>query len=102
MKFLPLLALIGAPAFAQDDTTQHCALVGEIAGQTLEAYTIGVFLGDMIDIAAGDELLIEIIMDAYDEPRYSTDEVIDEAIFDFRNKWERDCFQYFHDKQKNQ
>lgn len=93
MKFLPLLALISAPAFAQDDPMQKCALVGEIAGQTLKAYSIGVYLSDMIDFAEGDELLLEIILDAYDEPRYSTDEMIDEAIFDFRNKWEHGCFQ---------
>jgi len=93
MKFLPLLAFVSAPAFAQDDPTQPCALVGEIAGQTLEAYTVGVPMSDMIEIADGDELLVAIIMDAYDEPRYSAPEVVASANFEFRNKWEHDCFQ---------
>ena len=93
MKFLPILALIGAPAFAQQDSTQPCPLVGEIASKTLEAYTVGVPMSDMLEIADGDELLVKIIMDAYDEPRYSTPDVVASTNFEFRNKWEYDCFQ---------
>lgn len=93
MKFLPLLAFVSAPAFAQDDTTQKCAMVGDLASKAQEAYTVGVPMSEMIEIADGDQLLVAIIMDAYDEPRYSAPEVVASANFEFRNKWEHDCFQ---------
>jgi hypothetical protein len=93
MNFLPILALVSAPAVTQPDPTQNCPLIGEIAASTLIAYSVGVPMAEMMEIADGDKLLIAIIMDAYDEPRYSTDEVIAEATFDFRNRWEHACFQ---------
>lgn len=101
MKFLPLLAFISAPAFAQDQdatTADLCKAIGEVSAEIIHNYYVGVPLDEMMAIAGDTELLVEITLDAYDEPRFSTDEVIAEATFDFRNKWEHGCFQAFNNQ----
>lgn len=95
MKILPILVLISAPAFAETDADILCPLVGDAAQSVIQAYFEGLTLSDAMKIADGDELLTSIVMDAYDEPRFSDEEVIAAATFDFRNKWEHDCFQYY-------
>lgn len=98
MKYLPLLALIGAPAFAEPVATEVCGAIGDLAEEVMGAYTVGVPLEKALEATGGNQLITEIIMDAYDEPRYSSDEVIAETTFDFRNKWEHACFQMINDK----
>lgn len=99
MKFLPLLALISAPAFAENiNASEACPNLGEISAAIIDAYFAGVPLDQMMKIADGDQLLIDVTMDAYDEPRYSTAEVIAEATFDFRNRWEHECFRILNNQ----
>lgn len=96
MKFLaPLLLMISAPAasLAKPDASTLCPSVGNLAASALEAYYVGVPLGEMLEITGDFKMGINIVLDAYDEPRYSTAEVIADATFDFRNKWEHQCFQ---------
>jgi hypothetical protein len=96
MKFLSMLAVAVNPALAEEPTTSPvdlCRTVGDLAQVTIEAYYAGVPLSQILANEEQTELGRILAMDAYDEPRYSSEEVIAKAVFDFRTFWEHECFQ---------
>jgi len=93
MKHLLLVAFFATPSFAQETTPEEmCPVVGSLAEATLEAYYSGVPMSQLLAIDSLSEIGRLMIMDAYDEPRYSTEEMIAEATFDFRTLWEHRCY----------
>ena len=51
-----------------------------------------------MEIANGQEIIVKMVLMAYGEPRYSTDEFQSRAIEDFRNLWEVGCYQAMTEK----
>lgn len=76
-----LTVLLAGAALAED----KCAIVEKIARQTMEARQAGVPLAKMIEIAEGNQLLIEIAKEAYRRGAYQTAEYRHRMINEFAN-----------------
>lgn len=103
---LTAAALAGAlftatPALAQSqESIARCANLGEYAGMVMEQRQLGTSITDMLTAAsvAGEgmdgrivELAQQVILSAYDEPRWHTERRRMEVARDFRNSFEVAC-----------
>jgi hypothetical protein len=96
-------ATMTAPMYAQasesgiDDSV--CRSVMELSRQMMKNRQVGVPVTDMMDVFVNDpstdakhkNLMMEIVMRAYDAPRYSTAEYQDKAADEFANSYYLDC-----------
>lgn len=90
---LTVALLGGSPAVAAEDV--FCRTFGEVAGTFMKLRQMDAPLSDMIDMleeGPARALMIEVIMDAYSRPSYSTPSNQQEAIDEFRNDWELQCY----------
>lgn len=90
-----LLMLVPNSAAASDDDG-FCSTVEAFAkGIMIQRQNGGSFSEMMGKARTGDTwegLLIEITRQAFDQPRFYTDEVIDRVSTDFANDWAADCY----------
>ena len=96
-------AMMAAPTYAQvaessiDDSV--CRSVMELSRQMMTNRQVGVPVTDMMDVFVNDpntdakhkNLMMEIVMRAYDAPKYSTAEYQEEAADEFANGYYLDC-----------
>ena len=90
---LATLMFSSTASLAQDG----CAQLGEIADSIMHSRQSGDALSEMIDLAksfGGDlgKVLTQITIDAYEEPKWRTEENKQNAISEFRNKVELQCY----------
>lgn len=82
-------------AIASDDDG-FCSTVEAFAkGIMIQRQNGGSFSEMMSKARTGDtweELLVEITRQAFDQPRFYGDEMIDRASTDFANEWAADCY----------
>ena len=91
---LALFALLAAPATAQEMTPDElCATFATYAEVVMKARQGGVPLGQMLDTINGEPLLRNLVMVAYDQPRFSTETYQQEAIDVFRDNVHLGCLQ---------
>jgi hypothetical protein len=98
------IALFSSSAHAQEDPAPkpteaqrkatRCTHYGSIAKSIMSMRQMGMAMSTlMTSPAAADSKPIQaIIMLAYDEPRYQSEQIKNEVIQDFRNKIEAECF----------
>lgn len=93
LRMAALCALVAGPALAEEPKADDhvCKTLGIVAGQIMENRQAGIPLSDMLEVTPMP-LLQQIVLLAYDNPRYYSDEVVREEIQDFRNLIEVACY----------
>jgi len=86
-------ALVAGPALAEEPKADDhvCKVLGMVAGSIMENRQMGIPLSDMLEVTPMP-LLRQIVLLAYEKPRYYSDEVVREEIQDFRNEVEVACY----------
>jgi hypothetical protein len=69
-----------------------CVALGEYSRTVMDARQTGVALSKIMEIVKGDDIHTRIVLDAYEQPRFQTEEFRRTAIQDFGNKWETVCY----------
>jgi hypothetical protein len=69
-----------------------CVALGEYSRTVMDARQTGVALSKIMEIVKGDDIHTRIVLDAYEQPRFHSDEFRQTAIQDFGNKWETMCY----------
>lgn len=96
---------VSYPAFVSAESIT-CEQFGELAESIMKSRQTGVPLSSLMNVIKdtpetdGNEIFRNMIVMAYDEPRYSSDNMQRRAIEDYRNLWELGCYQ--SDYGKNQ
>ena len=93
MKAILLAVLLGASATAAADA---CKMTGDIAEKMMMARQLGVSMQSVM-AAAESPLRKAMVMDAYEVPRYATDEFQKRKAQDFRDKWYMSCYKSSQD-----
>ena len=90
---------MGTAGVALSNTSEFCSVLGDTSAKIMLARQGGMPMSKMMGIANGlsDDpetkiLMTEIIVAAYDVPRYSVEENMTEAVIDFRNDVELECY----------
>ena len=79
-------------AYAADSKwTETCKAVSEIAEKVMDGRQKGVAFSRMIDIDKANTLWQEMVISAYDSPRYQTPEIQIRAAQEFRDEWYGRC-----------
>ncbi|WP_113155911.1 hypothetical protein [Nitratireductor sp. OM-1] len=94
------LVSLAAPSYAQssNDETDKCYAIGHLAKGLMKARQAGVPIGKTMEIArsstdaAVTRLAEEMVIMAYDRPRYSTDSAQERAVSDFINDAQLMCY----------
>jgi hypothetical protein len=87
---LAFCALSATHAFATDQ--DKCTLMGLRGEMVMDSRQSGVPLSRMLEVAGTDEVLKVVIRNAFEVPRYHSDEMQQRAVADYRELWERVCF----------
>lgn len=70
-----------------------CPTLGELARNTMSARQAGVPMSKIMGIAQGNAIAERIARDAFQQPRFSSDEYQTKAKEDFQAKWESICYE---------
>lgn len=84
-KLILVSALLSFNAQANDDDFKKCKDIEGVAGLIMEMRQKGTPMSDMIKAANGDPLGKVLIIEAYDRPKYSTDQNKKDAVQRFKN-----------------
>mgnify|MGYP000040441913 FL=1 len=85
------LTLVATPLAAE--TKDTCLSVGTLATSVMQARQAGVDLGRAMEIAGDSSSIQAMVLMAYGEPRFSTDEYQQNAVADFANTWMLSCYE---------
>ena len=85
-------------ALATSAQADQCQDAGDLAEAVMTARQNGAPISQLMEIANGQEIIVKMVLMAYGEPRYSTDQFQSRAIEDFRNLWEVGCYQAMTEK----
>jgi len=85
-----LFAALSAPVSAEEQAS--CEQIASIANSIMTAHQNGTPLAVMMGITKGNELLQTITVEAYEGVRYSTKQIQDGQIAEFRDRWYMWCF----------
>ena len=85
-------------ALATSAQADQCQDAGDLAEAVMTARQNGAPISQLMEIANGQEIIVKMVLMAYGEPRYSTDQFQSRAIEDFRNLWEVGCYQAMSEK----
>ena len=90
-----IAALSAAPVAAQAQTvSETCEKVGELAGLIMTARQNGAAISKVMAAMDADSFE-KLVINAYEQPRYSGQEYKKRAVEDFRNEVETACFKEF-------
>ena len=96
---LVLMLMLTTNANADDDDWQEiCQGWGTLAEAVMDGRQAGVSMQDMIDAVITedtDSLILDLVIEAYESPRYSVPENQRREIQDFKNKWYLGCVKVF-------
>lgn len=88
------------PAYAQAKEPTKCEMIAKISAQFMELRQLGASLPEVLKTVEGDNLLTSIALQAYEEPRYASEEYQQKAIQDFSNLWFLGCYKATKGKTK--
>ena len=96
MKKLIIAALLSAPIAVSAlpaPKPDFCASLSGYAGKVMKARQIGRLMSDVIGSipAEGGAIMTSIVIDAYSESRFSTENYQRKSIVNFENKWFLSC-----------
>ena len=72
-----------------------CASVSELAKTTMQGRQGGAPMNKLMETAKGNKLIEELIILAYDSPRYGTESMRAKSIENFRDKAYLECIKEF-------
>jgi hypothetical protein len=89
---LTIIAMfLATPVVSEEEGEHICETLGDVAYKVMELRQGGVPVSTVMQIS--DSKLVEaIVVDAYDQPRFSTDSYKRESIDNFRNDVEVQCY----------
>jgi hypothetical protein len=87
-----LIAATAALMMTAAQADPVCVALGEYSRTVMDARQTGVALSKIMEIVKGDAIHTRIVLDAYEQPRFQTEEFRQTAIQDFGNKWETVCY----------
>ena len=92
MKYLTLIAalLFAPPAFAEEE--DGCKVLGDLAHLVMERRQERVPMSDMMAIAADNDFIRQVVIEAYDRPAMNVAENQREMASNFRNDIEAICY----------
>lgn len=93
-----LTSIALALTLAASAQADQCQDAGDLAEAVMTARQNGAPISQLMEIANGQEIIVKMVLMAYGEPRYSTDQFQSRAIEDFRNLWEVGCYQAMSEK----
>lgn len=89
-----LWAAMPVSAIAAEDWTAKCKSVSELAQTIMKSRQAGVSMSSLIDMEIDPgirALVTNMVMEAYDSPRYNTEDIKQQTISDFRDEWYLKC-----------
>jgi hypothetical protein len=90
-----ICAALATPALAEKHVAEHCEVIADLAEGLMGARQAGASLSAVMSIAAAEpqvrELVEAMILDAWSEPRWRTDESQSRAVADFRDRMHLLC-----------
>jgi len=99
LLFIPLLSY--AEESKKIDPIEVCSTFEELAGLIMEHRQLGTPMSKIMKILGSDKIGRKIVVDAYEETRFSTESYQKKSIENFKNKWFLSCFKGLS-KQKNE
>lgn len=96
-----ILAAYGCAAHGTDangDWSSRCKSVSGLAESVMKSRQAGISMSSLMDMASDPAIkdtVSAMIMDAYEQPRFSTDQMKQETIADFRDAWYLKCAKAF-------
>lgn len=89
------LIIVAAAAFTMTTANaQYCTIIGNLSESIMKARQNGVSMSDIMNMPSATSLGKAMTIDAFKEPRYSTEEFKQRAITDFRANWELACYEF--------
>lgn len=95
---LVILYIICSPSFVFSNTA-GCSDIGAVAAQIMENRQIGVPISQIMDAIMGaiedadsQAAYKEVVILAYEQPSYSTEEMRQSMVSEFRNQIELQCY----------
>jgi hypothetical protein len=85
------LALMSAPALAKESPANNCKLLGDVAGKIMSLRQDGVTPSQLMDALSSDKF-DQLILVAFNTPRYSSPDFKTTAVEDFRSEIEVECY----------
>lgn len=85
-------AVFSGPLHAESSSEDPCVTISRLAEKIMENRQAGIAMTDMMKIADSNELIRQMIIAAYEEPRFSSDKHQRNAVMDFRNQIELVCY----------
>lgn len=70
---------------------EQCSNLSGLAETVMEKRQAGVAMSAMMEVAGDKALIQEVVVQAYETPRYSTRRVKRETVQDYRDEWYRYC-----------
>ena len=88
---LAILIALSTTALAEEEQAS-CDQIANVAKSVMSGRQAGVSMGTMVGIAKGNALIEKMVVEAFESGRYSTKEIQDRQISEFRDKWFLWCF----------
>lgn len=101
MRFMTLAALLCAGAALADDATDTCGHAAQLAASVMQGRQAGASAAQLTadvlpQVPTGSQRLVtEMILTAYEQPRFNTPENQQRAISDFANDVFTSCMRSF-------
>ena len=89
---LAILIALSTTALAAEEEQASCDQIANVAKSVMSGRQAGVSMGAMVGIAKGNALIEKMVVEAFESGRYSTKEIQDRQISEFRDKWFLWCF----------
>jgi len=87
-----LMALSTTALAAEGEEQASCEQIADVAKSVMSGRQGGVSMGALVGIAKGNALIEKMVVEAFESGRYSTKQVQDRQISEFRDKWFLWCF----------
>ena len=89
MKKLLIALTIATLSFAAsaEDKQSQCTEISDFAGNIMTLRQLGKPMADTFKISGGSKFVESIIIEAYEHPKFSTEEYRKESVSKFKNKY---------------
>ena len=94
LLFAALIITVATPTFADevsDKLREVCNTMNDTAGTIMGNRQDGRSMSDLMKLANGNKIIEELIIAAYDSPRYRTKAHQTKSVEDFKNEVFLDC-----------
>lgn len=89
------LALLAGTSQADDDKSDtFCTAINSLAKSIMTARQQGVSLAQAIEVAEGSAIKA-IVLDAYERPRYRTEDNQQRQVVEFQDEWYMACLRQY-------